>query len=436
MGTIMKIYYVDGSSKSLSVAPSWTARKAADVMAEKLDLKIHPETYYIFELRNEKFERCLNDTEKLVELEEQFKEEVKQKEEERKKKRDKRAPEEEKATPTLKFVFKKRLFGEKEDVYADVTAFRLQYMQAVAENIKGNYPIEDRDYKKGDAARYANVLKAAALQFHVSFGKPGDTHKPGFLGDAVAGFISSLIYDEKTPTEWEEAIYERHKMGDISGLTPDEAKRAYLDICMKFPFYGSSLFYCKQKQFKQLSENIFMAVNHAGIHMLDFVTKECFKSYKFSEIYSWAASQTKFAFVVGNVHMQQKFNFETRQGQQITDLIQAYVKWMMIVKNANAAQGGSAGSGEGHSLPPVEHLHEHDDHDTHHADDSQQHQPPAQPAGNVDPDHPLCDNCEEEPSSVWCVDCQEFYCEECNKTLHKAKAKKDHQREVVDLSAL
>mmetsp|Transcript_32892 Transcript_32892/g.29776 ORF Transcript_32892/g.29776 Transcript_32892/m.29776 type:complete len:124 (-) Transcript_32892:2710-3081(-) len=44
---------------------------------------------------------------------------------------------------------------------------------------------------------------------------------------------------------------------------------------------------------------------------------------------------------------------------------------------------------------------------------------------------PLCEECEEEITSFYCVNCEEYLCTQCDKNLHKKAKRAEHERRVV-----
>ena len=54
---------------------------------------------------------------------------------------------------------------------------------------------------------------------------------------------------------------------------------------------------------------------------------------------------------------------------------------------------------------------------------------PAAAAGGGE--KPICGHCEEAPATVSCVECDKFYCDNCNRVKHKAKSKKGHVRKPI-----
>ena len=82
-----------------------------------------------------------------------------------------------------------------------------------------------------------------------------------------------------------EDIAAQHKK--LGSLSNEECNRQYLSFVQKWPLYGSTIFEVLQSYTTTLPKNLWLAVNHNGIHILRRRAKEPLLSYNYQSIVNY-----------------------------------------------------------------------------------------------------------------------------------------------------
>lgn len=164
------------------------------------------------------------------------------------------------------------------------------------------------------------------------------THIPGFLTQNLHNFIPKQLIVLKPAKEWEGLIFKAHARN--TGKSADDAKGEYLDIVKLWPYYGTTFYPpCKTTSSgkAKLPAKVIIGVNAEGILLLKAKDKELISTHPFTEVCSWASSQTTFAFEFGSTNESTKYCFETKQGAIIASTIQTYIDILVqMLKNGES----------------------------------------------------------------------------------------------------
>lgn len=93
-----------------------------------------------------------------------------------------------------------------------------------------------------------------------------------------------------------------HHSGDAERRSQGQAKVQYLEICMKWHFYGCNFFQVEQQDSTNqvVNPRVYLGINWEGIMVLKHPNKELMAIYPYTDICSWSSSQVLFSIVVGS----------------------------------------------------------------------------------------------------------------------------------------
>jgi len=305
---VVRIYFMDDSFKAFGIDQGTTADQLRQIIIEKIELK-EDSCFALFEKKGE-WERCIEADEKPVELTKVWEAEMKTK------------PKDQLEEP--KFLFRKKIFlKEDEKELADLVARNLVYIQALRNVNDGTYPCTADE-----------AVKLAVLQVQAVYGDHNaSNHVVGFLTQNLKNFVPQPLWQLKKPVEWETVILKEHARH--KGKSNDDAKLEYLNIVKTWSFYGTTFFPpCKSQSNRNLPNKVIIGVNYEGIRLYKTKNREFISEHLFTEICSWASSNSTFAFEFGNQTESVKFSFETKQGAIIAATIQTYIDILVqMLKN-------------------------------------------------------------------------------------------------------
>jgi len=153
----------------------------------------------------------------------------------------------------------------------------------------------------------------------------------------ITAVIKSLIPCDlvkiQSNYEWKKDIIRAYNKD--SGMSPDEAKVAFLKVLYRWPTYGSAFFEVSQTSDNNFPENLLVAINKQGISIIHIQSKELLANIPFSHIIHWLSSPTHFTITVGDSAAFSKLVLETSLAYKMDDLLTSYIA--MVI----ASQDGS-----------------------------------------------------------------------------------------------
>ncbi|KAF2078262.1 hypothetical protein CYY_000452 [Polysphondylium violaceum] len=205
-------------------------------------------------------------------------------------------------------------------------ATHLFYIQAIHNVINSNYPCEE------DIA-----LKLASIQLQVSVGDHKAEHQSHFK-ESIDRYIPSHLKSKRKPEEWEALVIPQHTL--LRGSDPAQLKRAYLETCQRWTYYGSTFFDAKyiptnhsffQQEFQG---KVSLGVNGNGFHIIDPKAMKIV-SYHYKDVLVWDSTPTSFTIQVNTNKSDptKVYTFKTRQGELVNDLLHDWaVEWEKDLK--------------------------------------------------------------------------------------------------------
>eukprot|EP01132_Coremiostelium_polycephalum_P000461 gene461-582_t len=220
---------------------------------------------------------------------------------------------------------------EKSIVSSEAT--HLFYIQAIHNVIQSNYPCDE------DIA-----LKLASIQLQVSVGDQKAEHQNHFK-ESIERYIPSHLLSKHKPEEWESLVSPQHVL--LRGSDPLNLKRAYLETCQRWLYYGSTFFKAKYVPvntsffLQEYEGKVSIGVNGNGVHIIDPKAMKMI-SHHYKDIIAWNSTPNSFSLQIGT-HIKSDpvkiYTFTTLQGELINDLIHDWlVEWQREVNSTKQQQ--------------------------------------------------------------------------------------------------
>lgn len=136
--------------------------------------------------------------------------------------------------------------------------------------------------------------------------------------------------------DWKREIVKAYNQD--SGMSPDEAKIAFLKVIYRWPTFGSAFFEVKQSTEPTYPELMLIAINKQGVSIIDPQTKEILVTHPFSRISNWSSGPGFFNMVLGEQSRGARMYCETSLGQKMDDLLTSYISLMLTNINKKPAK--------------------------------------------------------------------------------------------------
>eukprot|EP01100_Stratorugosa_tubuloviscum_P015592 TRINITY_DN904_c0_g1_i1.p1 TRINITY_DN904_c0_g1~~TRINITY_DN904_c0_g1_i1.p1 ORF type:complete len:329 (+),score=153.09 TRINITY_DN904_c0_g1_i1:65-1051(+) len=300
---ILKVKFIDGSSKTLALDCNTTIESFFRTIVERIGLQ-KKDCFSLFE-KNEDFENYVDLNDKPTEIIKKWKNK-----------------------DANYFLFKKRVFLlEDEEELQDPVARELIFKQAVYCVITGEYPFPAED-----------AIRLAAYQIIAS------DIAPRSLSNSLPNFVPQPVFSSRKPSEWEQLILRQHE--SLPTTVKEQAQLEYIKLAKNSPFYGMTFFACKSLNSRITPSKVIIGVNFEGIRIFKTKNKELMSEHLYTDISSWsssASSQPIFAFEFGNLIDPTRYSFETKYAQAIAATIQMYIDILVkMLKNGDEEEQSEA----------------------------------------------------------------------------------------------
>lgn len=333
---VVRVYKLDNSKSVILVDPTSTVEHCLKAVVTKLNVPDADDNYQNFSLHScvdgVTVSRALDKTATMLSIMQSWDEEIPDAKEG-----------EEGMEPRL--VLQVRLFTTGMLDSTDTVIVRMQYIQAVYSVIATLYQME-----------LDLCIKLAGLQLFAKFGKFNpEVHKEGFLRSTLLEYIPGNFIRNRTPAQWEEALFEAHAAVDSESPELD-----YINVCKELDYYGCALFPVKQQFDKKLQRRLVLGVNRNGILLLkpaDNISTTAMKviaEHSLNDIYRWAYKPgVNFYFEVKPEDEDDEnplYMFGTSEGKAIADLLTDYAMGLLREMGLNAdgtRRDGDESKGEG-----------------------------------------------------------------------------------------
>eukprot|EP00753_Platysulcus_tardus_P009044 PLAT178.1.p1 GENE.PLAT178.1~~PLAT178.1.p1 ORF type:complete len:440 (-),score=275.39 PLAT178.1:246-1565(-) len=219
------------------------------------------------------------------------------------------------------------------DSYDDDGMLGLLFIQACADVVTSIYPASPSDL----AVLAAH--KAQALFGDMTYAKLEPFREDAFLASYIPkpeavthpevrelGVKSSAFWEGGIGRQWER----------LKGMSPRDAKMAYLNIVREWDFYGADFFPVAFEGGRPFPAEVFIAVKEDGILVLNKDSKSTLAMFLYDGLEGWSAYPSKFRIITQG---SKQYDFKTKRGFEIQGSIDKYTQTF-------AADGGGGGGGE------------------------------------------------------------------------------------------
>lgn len=219
-----------------------------------------------------------------------------------------------------RFVFKKRLFRNTNEIPRDTVEVSLLYAQAVHSVVRlDEFPVSERI-----------ALQLAGLQAQVLMGDFVEGRIRNY--EDVENYISARVRRAAghSSMEWAVKIADAHRLHGC-GKSSLVAKVWYLSLVMQYPLYGAALFPVQYKGVLAVFGNmpLLLGVHSAAILVVAAADKRVLATYRYSDIealtiYPTESLLTLKLFKETPDASNKCLTFETLQKEEIASLVAAY----------------------------------------------------------------------------------------------------------------
>jgi len=143
------------------------------------------------------------------------------------------------------------------------------------------------------------------------------------IASVIKNIIPSDLLKVQSNYEWKKEVVRAYNKD--SGMSPDEAKIAFLKVIYRWPTYGSAFFEVNQTSDNTFPEHLLVAINKQGVNIIHHQNKELLATLPFSQIMHWVSGPTFFHLTVGDSTAFSKLMLETSLAYKMDDLLTSYI---------------------------------------------------------------------------------------------------------------
>ncbi|CAB4059165.1 MYO7A [Lepeophtheirus salmonis] len=125
----------------------------------------------------------------------------------------------------------------------------------------------------------------AALIYRVKYGESKQELQS--LTQMLRSITPSDLLKTASSQDWKREIIKRYNQD--SGMSPEDAKIAFLKIIYRWPTFGSAFFEVKQTTDPNYPELLLIAINKQGVSLIHPQTKEVLVTHPFTRISNWSS---------------------------------------------------------------------------------------------------------------------------------------------------
>jgi len=143
------------------------------------------------------------------------------------------------------------------------------------------------------------------------------------IASVIKNIIPSDLLKVQSNYEWKKEVVRAYNKD--SGMSPDEAKIAFLKVIYRWPTYGSAFFEVNQTSDPSFPEHLLVAINKQGVNIIHPQSKDLLATLPFSQIMHWVSGPTFFNLTVGDSTAFSKLLLETSLAYKMDDLLTSYI---------------------------------------------------------------------------------------------------------------
>jgi myosin-7 len=169
----------------------------------------------------------------------------------------------------------------------------------------------------------------AALIYRVKFGE--NKAELSAVTQMLRELVPTDLIKSSSAADWKREIIKSYNSD--SGISPEDAKIAFLKIIYRWPTFGSAFFEVKQTTDPNYPELLLVAINKQGVSLIHPQTKDVLVTHPFTRISNWSSGNTYFHMTIGNLVRGSKLLCETSLGYKMDDLLTSYISLMLANMN-------------------------------------------------------------------------------------------------------
>lgn len=286
---------MDGQYHSVEFHPSSTAREVMELVRNKIGLQENAKGYALYEVLGAT-ERSLLPDEKLADVMskwEKYRNAAAQAVQQNQQNQSSTFP------PVCRrqhhiFLFKKHLFFDHFINLEDPVEKELLYHQVLHGLRTDRFPISEME-----------AIMLTALQAQLELGDCGES-----LND-YRGIASHCLPPRYVPNIPHEAVAMHHQ--SLRGMTPAEAKKAFLNLIQSWPLHRATIFDVMQSFTSNWPRVLWLAVDQKGLHLLEHRSRNTLCTYEYSSILSYSPNMNCLMIITGSEKKQSKVILTTAQ---------------------------------------------------------------------------------------------------------------------------
>lgn len=317
---VCRFHLLDGRTKAMDLHPADTAADAVMSLASKLGLR-NTDGWALFEVVPEG-ERVLRNHDYVADVLTLW--EIRARSENKSSSANNSAlpnsPSVDSISTNCRFVFKKRLFQNTNEIPRDTVEVTLLYAQAVHSVVRlDEFPVSERI-----------ALQLAGLQAQVLMGDFVEGRIRNY--EDVENYISARVRRTAghSSMEWAVKISDAHRLHGY-GKSPIVAKVWYLSLVMQYPLYGAALFPVQYKGVLAIFGNmpLLLGVHSSALLIVAASDKKVLATHKYSDIETMTIYPTESLLTLKLYKETPEgsnkcLTFETMQKEEIASLVASY----------------------------------------------------------------------------------------------------------------
>lgn len=296
-----RFHFMDGQYHAVEFHPSATAKDVMEIIKKKIGLRESAMGYAIYEVLGNS-ERSLVAEEKVADVMSKW---------ERYRNANANVTNNQPNKPTRKqhhfFLFKKHLFLDQYMDLDDPVEKELLYHQVLHCLRCDRFPVTEKE-----------AMMLTALQAQVELGDYDDS--PTDYRPIAAHCLPPRL----VPNVPQEGTIIHHQ--SLRGMPSNEAKKAFLNLIRSWPLHRATIFDVMQSFTSNWPRVLWLAVDQAGLHLLEHRSRNALCTYEYESILSYSPALNCLMIITGSVKKQSKVILTTSQAFQIANLIREYTE--------------------------------------------------------------------------------------------------------------
>ncbi|XP_077271011.1 unconventional myosin 81F isoform X1 [Temnothorax americanus] len=292
-----RFHFMDGQYHAVEFHPSATARDVMEIIKAKMGLEETAMGYAIYEVLGPT-ERSLIPEEKIADVMSKWE-----------RYRASQQGQQARKHAHHLFLFKKHLFLDQYMNLDDPVEKELLYHQVLHDLRADRFPITEKE-----------AMMLTALQAQLELGDCLET----ILEPDYRTISSHCLSARLVPCLCVDGVRQHHQ--SLRGMTPPEAKKAFLNLIQSWPLHRATIFDVMQSFTSNWPRVLWLAVDQQGLHLLEHRSRNALCTYEYSSILSYTPAVNCLMIITGTDKKQSKVILTTSQAHQIANLIREYME--------------------------------------------------------------------------------------------------------------